>query len=86
MLLLTFGESVRFLLWIASLILVDPCRTISRDETIYPSPIEFRPERFLTKEHGGDCATQDDIPMDPSKINFGYGKRYVTDRTLLLDI
>ncbi|KZS91063.1 cytochrome P450, partial [Sistotremastrum niveocremeum HHB9708] len=56
--------------------------TISRDETIYPNPIEFRPERFLTKEHGGDCATQDDIPMDPSKINFGYGKRGCPGRHL----
>ncbi|KZS91085.1 cytochrome P450 [Sistotremastrum niveocremeum HHB9708] len=48
---------------------------ISRDPAIYPSPDTFRPERFLTKAQGGDCETEDDLPLDPRKINFGYGKR-----------
>ncbi|KZT32147.1 cytochrome P450 [Sistotremastrum suecicum HHB10207 ss-3] len=48
---------------------------INRDATIYPNPHKFRPERFLTKAQGGDCETEADIPMDPSKATFGYGRR-----------
>ncbi|KZT37975.1 cytochrome P450 [Sistotremastrum suecicum HHB10207 ss-3] len=56
--------------------------TISRDDSIYPVPDEFRPERFLTKDRGGDCETHNDIPVDPSKISFGYGKRSCPGRRL----
>ncbi|KZS91073.1 cytochrome P450 [Sistotremastrum niveocremeum HHB9708] len=48
---------------------------VSDDATIYPDPHEFRPERFLTKAQGGDCETEADIPMDPIKATFGYGRR-----------
>ncbi|KZS91083.1 cytochrome P450 [Sistotremastrum niveocremeum HHB9708] len=48
---------------------------ITRNATMYPSPHEFRPERFLTKAQGGDCETENDLPLDPTKIIFGYGKR-----------
>ncbi|KZT40923.1 hypothetical protein SISSUDRAFT_1031647, partial [Sistotremastrum suecicum HHB10207 ss-3] len=48
---------------------------ITRDPTLYPNPDDFQPERFLTHAQGGNCATAGDIPLDPSKIVFGYGKR-----------
>lgn len=40
-------------------------RAISRDETMYPSPEEFLPERFESKS---------DI-LDPRQFAFGYGRR-----------
>ncbi|KZS91050.1 cytochrome P450 [Sistotremastrum niveocremeum HHB9708] len=48
---------------------------ITRDADMYPNPNEFRPERFLTTAEGGDCETTDDIPLDPSRSIFGYGRR-----------
>ena len=43
---------------------------MSMDEEFYPSPEEFRPERFLTPEGG---LTADDV-----SFVFGFGRRYVT--------
>ncbi|KZT37988.1 cytochrome P450 [Sistotremastrum suecicum HHB10207 ss-3] len=48
---------------------------ITRNADMYPNPNEFRPERFLLKSQGGDCETANDIPLDPSRISFGYGRR-----------
>ena len=40
-------------------------RAILRDESIYPDPDVFRPERFL-----------DEAPQpDPHNLTFGYGRR-----------
>jgi cytochrome P450 len=48
-------------------------RAISRDETIYESPEEFIPERFLKKGgEGGNSA------LDPDSYVFGFGRRCAT--------
>ncbi|KZT32144.1 cytochrome P450 [Sistotremastrum suecicum HHB10207 ss-3] len=55
---------------------------ISRDDKVYQDPYTFRPERFLTKVQGGDCETEDDIPLDPFSFCFGYGRRICPGRNL----
>ncbi|KZT41974.1 cytochrome P450 [Sistotremastrum suecicum HHB10207 ss-3] len=49
--------------------------SMTRDETVYPEPDVFRPERFLTKSRGGDCQTDAEIPLDPREFVFGFGRR-----------
>ena len=49
-------------------ILLTANRGMLHDEEEYPDPLEFRPERFLPEEGKK-------IPMDPSKIAFGFGRR-----------
>jgi cytochrome P450 len=40
------------------------------DETIYPDPFEFNPDRFMKDGH---C--NDDV-KDPAHATFGFGRRY----------
>ncbi|KAJ3553877.1 hypothetical protein NM688_g3387 [Phlebia brevispora] len=47
--------------------------TILHDETIYPDPFEFRPERYLSEE--GTLRTLERTE-DPAVISFGFGRRY----------
>ncbi|KAF8525399.1 cytochrome P450 [Gautieria morchelliformis] len=56
---------------------------ISRDETIYESPEEFIPERFLKEDEGGNS------PLDPHSYTFGFGRRicpgrYLADNSLYI--
>ena len=45
---------------------------MSRDPSAYPDPFNFVPERYL-----------DPDTRDPSRLQFGFGRRYVTlQRTL----
>ena len=40
---------------------------MSRDETLYPDPEDFKPERFMVGE--------DEAPVDPEIYIFGFGRR-----------
>lgn len=42
------------------------------DETVFSSPEEFRPERFIK-----DGAINNDIPDPEEFATFGFGRRYV---------
>ena len=44
------------------------------DPTLYPDPDEFKPERFLPTDENGNPKK---VQMDPRKIAFGFGRRYV---------
>ena len=66
-----YGDSIVDVIYVICI------RGITRDESLYKNASEFRPERFLTKAQGGDCETEDDIPLDPRQVIFGYGRRYV---------
>ncbi|KAL0565197.1 hypothetical protein V5O48_016834 [Marasmius crinis-equi] len=48
---------------------------ILHDETVYPEPFSFKPERFLTPEGQLDPNVQ-----DPAKAVFGFGKRVCPGR------
>ena len=40
------------------------------DETLYPDPFAFRPERFLTADGQLDTSV-----VDPETLAFGFGRR-----------
>ncbi|KAK0193596.1 cytochrome P450 [Armillaria mellea] len=50
---------------------------ISHDETMYPDPMAFRPERFM---HAPDA--KDGGPREPNTIAFGWGRRICPGRFL----
>lgn len=43
-------------------------RALTRDESMYPEPTEFRPERFLATDSAPGA-------MDPRRFTFGHGRR-----------
>lgn len=51
--------------------LVAPTRAMSREESRYPEPENFKPERFLT----ADGQLNPDA-SDPYEFVFGFGRRY----------
>ena len=52
-------------------------RAMSRNETEYPEPDKFKPERWMAKEGGRH-------PLDARKIAFGFGRRCETEVFSLL--
>ena len=52
------------------------CRTILHDPRTYPEPMQFKPERFLTK---------DPAILDPVNVAFGYGRRICPGRYMAYD-
>ncbi|KAJ7441382.1 cytochrome P450 [Mycena galericulata] len=53
---------------------------IMHDEAVYPSPMEFIPERYLQQDSSGDG-----INPDPRKFAFGYGRRVCPGKLLAED-
>ncbi|KAI0792435.1 cytochrome P450 [Abortiporus biennis] len=49
---------------------------ILHDPEIFPEPEKFKPERYLTE----DGKLRTDLPIDPSHIAFGYGRRMCPGR------
>ncbi|SJK97106.1 uncharacterized protein ARMOST_00356 [Armillaria ostoyae] len=49
----------------------------SHDESMYPDPMTFRPERFMDAS-----AAKDEGPCDPNTIAFGWGRRICPGRFL----
>ena len=49
-------------------------RAMLNDESEFPEPEAFHPERFLT--HEGRLRSDDNVP-DPVDILFGFGRRYM---------
>ena len=49
------------------------CRAVCNDETVYPEPQTYDPERFL-KDGRLDSSVK-----DPEEMMFGSGRRYVLD-------
>ena len=49
-------------------------RAIFRDPVEYPEPDKFIPERFITSEGKK-------VPLEPSKVMFSVGRRYVALNT-----
>ena len=47
-------------------------RALMHDETVYPEPMKFFPERFQGKDHRSE-ATEN---INPRKFAFGFGRRY----------
>jgi cytochrome P450 len=56
-------------------------RGILHDETIYPSPMNFDPERYLRGEKYGT----DGLNPDPRRFAFGYGRRSCPGKDLADD-
>ena len=50
-----------------------------RDASHFPEPDQFNPSRFLDDK---GCVNND-IPHDPSKLVFGFGRRFVSISRLL---
>lgn len=50
-------------------------RSMLHDETVYPEPSRFRPERYLN-DRGTLRALE--RAEDPSVIAFGFGRRYIS--------
>lgn len=49
-------------------------RGMSQDETLYPNPQEFLPDRYINRTVSPDKV---DL-LDPKNIVFGFGRRYVS--------
>ena len=47
-------------------------RGILHDPITYPDPMEFRPERYFSKDGELDLSEK-----DPARVAFGFGRRYV---------
>ena len=52
-----------------------------RDDSHFPEPNQFNPSRFLDDK---GCVNND-IPYDPSKLVFGFGRRSVSISRLLTE-
>lgn len=52
-------------------------RAILHDENVYPDPLNFNPERFLSYD-GNNTPNP-----DPCIAAFGYGRRYVSDQSFV---
>ena len=52
-----------------------PCRAMLHDETTYPEPFKFKPERFMTT----DGQLNRDM-KDPFHMVFGFGRRICPGR------
>ena len=50
------------------------------DESVYPDPFSFKPERFLKN---GKISEE---VLDPAKMVFGYGRRFVDALRIILVI
>ena len=50
---------------------------ILRDETMYPDPHAFKPERWLHKSE----EEEEEQRRDPRNYVFGFGRRYVPPRS-----
>ena len=50
--------------------------TKTTNQTVYPEPFSFKPERFLTP----DGTALDPTVQDPAQAFFGFGKRYIKKR------
>ncbi|KAJ7671882.1 cytochrome P450 [Mycena rosella] len=57
------------------------CVAILHDEAVYPSPLEFIPERYLQEEKG----VADGLNPDPRRFAFGYGRRVCPGKDLAED-
>jgi len=51
------------------------CRSVMYDETVFPNPHLFQPERFLKP----DGSLNEHIEVDPIDWVFGFGRRCVSD-------
>ena len=69
---LTFGEKSIALHWLSMLTFI--CRTILRNETLYPNPDVFYPDRFTEK-----VDEQTERRRDPRNYVFGFGRRYLSN-------
>ena len=50
-----------------------------RDERIFPEPDQFIPTRYLNADRG---SVNNDLPYDPSKFVFGFGRRICPGKEL----
>lgn len=62
-----------------SLMLMIGVRLMLNDPEEYTDPFSFKPERFIP-ENGKR------LPMDPEKVAFGFGRRYVYDSGLSIHL
>lgn len=46
------------------------------DPGVYPDPEAFKPERHLRVYEDGSSKKDRDVPTDPTKIAFGFGRRW----------
>lgn len=47
------------------------------DPAVYPDPEAFKPERHLRVHEDGRPKKDSEVPTDPTKIAFGFGRRWV---------
>lgn len=51
-------------------------RYMLHDPGVYPDPEAFKPERHLRVYEDGSSKKDRDVPTDPTKIAFGFGRRW----------